>query len=699
VFPHHDVTEPAAIEEGVVEEGVPEVGYNLDDAKRNSDLTVDSDTPPSPILNPRTPPLPPQHNFGCEPFSEVDLPSSDMDSSEPTITLATAVSPLYNGRSEIDVQCGLYSDRACDTVPAEDFFITEYLGNRATKSSHNSQQPIPTAKETLPLCGLRFGYLVHFLVPALGGRDELRGKSTAEVKPMIARIANSKPTACLDQTEALYTPMEDAASVSMCDFLVRDRNHPNAVKLEADWYIIHPHSYLFLDVLDSIEDFLLREHVRQANHQTAQDLPHDNNCPNNSKRTRTYTDEDYSRINEVAIWMDIFCLPQQLSGSSQSLPVDNGVGSTANTDYTNDRTVEWFQYKLTETIRSIGNVLLVCLPTITSLRTRVLSRAWCVMEMFACLQANPKCGQHPNKQSSCRFELTSVPADVDEFEQTLTHSGCKSFLEVIGHEDASIIEQASATCVSDTHNIHNTLLLSILSSSPSSSSTNYKEVAVYQQVYGMLRDMLERWLLAFINKKLSQLQQSHLLSYWQFALADAYKCLGKAEVAIPVAVQALDSRAKTHGYNHVGTRPLLLFIGELYEQTGAKQSDDFKLAEQYYIRCLQITESQFGLVSPESLHICRKICNLFKLQPAMRGSPQRLAMCVQITNLCERVCGSEHPDTVEAWIEQAAFYTDTGRAQEAEVLLLRAGRVCERVHGTDHAVTLLATSRLADVCM
>jgi hypothetical protein len=222
---------------------------------------------------------------------------------------------------------------------------------------------------------------------------------------------------------------------------------------------------------------------------------------------------------------------------------------------------------------------------------------------------------------------------------------------------------------------------------------------VYQQVYGMLRDMLERWLLAFINKKLSQLQQSHLLSYWQFALADAYKCLGKAEVAIPVAVQALDSRAKTHGYNHVGTRPLLLFIGELYEQTGAKQSDDFKLAEQYYIRCLQITESQFGLVSPESLHICRKICNLFKLQPAMRGSPQRLAMCVQITNLCERVCGSEHPDTVEAWIEQAAFYTDTGRAQEAEVLLLRAGRVCERVHGTDHAVTLLATSRLADVCM
>jgi hypothetical protein len=267
---------------------------------------------------------------------------------------------------------------------------------------------------------------------------------------------------------------------------------------------------------------------------------------------------------------------------------------------------------------------------------------------------------------------------------------------------------------------------------------------VYKHLNAMLRTMLEQWLLALINRHLnpttitrrrsisnttnsvsasvsanadrlsaqSQAQAQALMqaastvtatasdllykqSFWQFALADAYKQMNKAEVGLPVALLALESRVQTLGMDHVDTHALILFVGELYEQTAVTQPDNLSLAEQHYARCLQLTESKFGIESPACLLVCRRLYSLYKT--AYPRTPQTLALCVRITGLCERIHGPEHAQTMDAWNDLALLYADTGRLLESESLLLRCVSVCERVHGPDHANTLTSLNHLARV--
>jgi macrodomain Ter protein organizer (MatP/YcbG family) len=778
-----------------------------------------------------------------EPEPEWELQLPDFIASEPVITLATAVSGT-TGSTGRDTHVELSMETISDTVPLDDF-IRDCLAAKgghkqaaAALSNQQQQQRLSIVKkQTLPLWGLRFGYLVHELLPALGGRDALHGKTTGEVKDMIVQITNfnrkddgkessssGEAAVAVGSSQAASSSVDaikDQPSISLCEYMLHHHNRSDAVSLRADWYIIHPHSYVFLDVVESIEDFLLREHASQQEMRAQQqaDRPVSPSSASNASNASSasssassngsasqYSEQDYAKINDVVIWMDIFSLPQvqpsdgadntntesnastitntrQRSGSGSSDVSRGSFGNSIAGLGSGERTVEWFQHILVDTIQSIGNVLLVCLPTIQSLHKHVFTRAWCVYEMYACLHThhNAAFGTHPNKHAPCRFELTSSAFDIHEFEHTLTHRGSKEFFDFIGHKrdttnttnttntnnkqtssenPVETLERSKATLQTDTHNIHNALLLSILSSqtantaaSSSSSSAGSKaaqqqphdqEVHVYKHLNAMLRTMLEQWLLALINRHLnpttitrrrsisnttnsvsasvsanadrlsaqSQAQAQALMqaastvtatasdllykqSFWQFALADAYKQMNKAEVGLPVALLALESRVQTLGMDHVDTHALILFVGELYEQTAVTQPDNLSLAEQHYARCLQLTESKFGIESPACLLVCRRLYSLYKT--AYPRTPQTLALCVRITGLCERIHGPEHAQTMDAWNDLALLYADTGRLLESESLLLRCVSVCERVHGPDHANTLTSLNHLARV--
>jgi CHAT domain-containing protein/tetratricopeptide (TPR) repeat protein len=67
----------------------------------------------------------------------------------------------------------------------------------------------------------------------------------------------------------------------------------------------------------------------------------------------------------------------------------------------------------------------------------------------------------------------------------------------------------------------------------------------------------------------------------------------------------------------------------------------------------------------------------------------------QALDLCERILGGDHPDTMIPLNSLAEVYIDQGRYREAEPLLDRALEVRTRLLGRDHPDTLMSTSNMA----
>jgi tetratricopeptide (TPR) repeat protein len=577
---------------------------------------------------------------------------------------------------------------------------------------------------TLPLMGIKFGYVMEF-IEMIGGREGLAGKTTAEVRDIMASIicGNSVVTAS-DSPQSTNT---EAITEQLCKHMERG----DAVTPQASWYVIHSHGANFLETIEAVEQFLLREQAYTHN----PDL-----FVNPAPRA---VNVNIDAIKDVGIWIDLFCAPQPLGAK----PVAANSSSAAPSSNSDDvMPIEWYQYTVVNTLQSVGNVLLVTQPFDAP---PTLSRAWCTYELFACADSHtathhehaqsvqrssgsgssarrPSITQHTRRHSNNqytnkhRFEVAMTAAEYARFVGVITTEGCASYLKMLSTIST---EKTECTKDADKQQLHTAMLLSMHTRTRPLAPTTDKHSKTktdqtsqqrqddadneFAELDKILRNMLEQWLLAVINtymnpptvpksqqelmsmNNLQQLNDLFKQSFWQFALADLYKQGGKHAVALPVATQALENRVCAVGYEHADTHAMLIYVGELHEYL-----QNFSAAEAHYIQCLQMHEKVFGIDHLSCLVVVNKLVELYK---RLNNLPQAIRLCGRCVSTCETLYGPDHAYTLTAVHDLANLYSKSAMFSEAEPLLVRCLRYNDKVKGPQHPDTLIAVSNLASI--
>ena len=70
-------------------------------------------------------------------------------------------------------------------------------------------------------------------------------------------------------------------------------------------------------------------------------------------------------------------------------------------------------------------------------------------------------------------------------------------------------------------------------------------------------------------------------------------------------------------------------------------------------------------------------------------------MFVRALESCEKVLGSEHPNTLVLVNNLAGHYESQGRYGEAEPMFVRVLKACEKVLGPEHPTTRIVRDNLA----
>ncbi|OQR87665.1 hypothetical protein ACHHYP_08162 [Achlya hypogyna] len=156
--------------------------------------------------------------------------------------------------------------------------------------------------------GVKLAYFAH-LIERLGGRDQLQNLTTADV--------------CFQHVK----PLTAATQLSLVDHLVTDETTAQYVA-EANWYISHAWSYLFLETVDSLETFFAQ---RGLSH-------------------------------EAVVWLCVF---------------------NNNQHFSNVRPFSFWSSTFQTELAAIGNVLMVMHPWNDPV---VLRRSWCVFEVYVAIK-------------------------------------------------------------------------------------------------------------------------------------------------------------------------------------------------------------------------------------------------------------------------------------------------------------------------
>lgn len=179
---------------------------------------------------------------------------------------------------------------------------------------------------TFSITGVCVSFIARF-IDEHGGRKAFEGLTTTNV------------------CETIIKPATFALQTSYCEML--ERRGEGGLTGPAQWFVSHAWQYQFLDVVDSLADFMVREYG--------------------------------ARSDDIIVWFDLFANSQH------------------NTDA---KPFKWWTGTFMNAIKSMGNVVMVCMPFGDPV---TLTRAWCIFELYACVE------------SGSRFEVAMTAAENDRF--------------------------------------------------------------------------------------------------------------------------------------------------------------------------------------------------------------------------------------------------------------------------------------------
>ena len=453
----------------------------------------------------------------------------------------------------------------------------------------------------------------------------------------------------------------------------------------ATWFVSHAWRYKFLDLVKALEAF--------------------------------FADKD----GVVIIWLDLFSTSQH---STFSKPP------------------EWWQQTFISAIGRMGQMVMVMTPWDNPI---CLTRAWCLIELFAC------------RSSGSHFGVAFPPAERVRFLEQITERS-SAFYDMLSN-----VNTAKSECSrdSDRERIFTAVRglnggFSGLDRSVLSTMTEWLERQLEEERAMALASgqtdvecrMTNALAILFKNKG----EYNRALPLYEECLARQKRVLGddhpdtltslnglasffnykhEYDRALPLHEECLTKRKRILGDDHPDTLASLSDLAFLFTKMGKCDS-----ALSLYEQCLSASKRVLGDEHPDTLRHLNYLALLFKTKdeydralplfeeclakrkrilgddhPDTLASLSNLALLFQNLGQCDcalplleeclvrqkRVLGDEHPDTLRHLNYLALLFKTKGEYDRALPLYEECLAKQKRVHGNEHPYTLASLSNLADL--
>lgn len=210
----------------------------------------------------------------------------------------------------------------------------------------------------------------------------------------------------------------------------------------------------------------------------------------------------------------------------------------------------------------------------------------------------------------------------------------------------------------------------------------YEKMGLFDQAVHFLEEALET--------RRKQLGEEHVdFAESLGALGDLYRKQGNYTEAEPLLKRALELREKLLGSDHHGVARSLNNLAVLYENTSR-----YAEAEPLYKQALAIHEKELGA---DHLDLAMFLTNLAILMAKQGKYADAEPLFQRALNIEEKELGSDHPRVGTAYNNLAIVYKLQGKYEEAEPLYEHALEIQEKVLGPKHPAVARSLNNLANL--
>jgi len=398
-----------------------------------------------------------------------------------------------------------------------------------------------------------------------------------------------------DVKDRFIVPKTQATQLSLC---AQMKQEGDARIQPATWFVSHAWRYKFLDLVKALEAFFADKGV-------------------------------------VIIWLDLFSTSQH---STFSKPP------------------EWWQQTFVTAIGQMGQMVMVMTPWDNPI---CLTRAWCLIELYAC------------RSSGSRFGVAFPPAERARFLQQITKRPA-AFYDMLGK-----VNTANSECSRDSDRERIFAAVRGLDGGFS---------ALDRGVLSTMTEWLERQLEEEVAGAVAA-GQADVECRMLNALAVLFKSKGEYDRALPLFEKCLAKRKRVLGEDHPSTLISLNNLAALFESKGK-----YDRALPLYGECLAKRKRVLGEDHPHTLTSLNNLAALFESKGIYDGALPLLEECLAKR---KRVLGEDHPDTLTSLNNLAGLFKNKGKYDRALPLYEECLAKRKRVLGEDHPDTLTSLNNLA----
>jgi len=401
-----------------------------------------------------------------------------------------------------------------------------------------------------------------------------------------------------DVKDRFIVPKTQATKASMCAQL---KQEGDARVQTATWFVSHAWRYKFLDLVAALETF--------------------------------FADE----VGVVILWLDLFSTSQHATFS---------------------RPPEWWQQTFCSAIGRMGRMVMVMTPWENPIS---LTRAWCLIEIFAC------------QSSGSQFNVALPPSERERFlEEIVSKSGA-----FYG-------------------------MLSNVSTEQSECSRDSDKERIFAAVRGLdggfigldrcILKSMTSWLVQQLELQIQKAAADGLVENeltLMNALAALIGKMGEYDRALLLYEECMTRRQKLLGDDHVSTLESLLGLASLF-----LLKSDYQRAIPIYEECLSKSKRVLGHHHPVTLSNMHQMAMTLTHIGNRRAGESMFEECLTAR---EQVLGNLHIDTLSTMNALALAYQYRGAHDQAERLLVVCLNGQKQILGDSHPETLATMSHLGTV--
>jgi lipopolysaccharide biosynthesis regulator YciM len=395
---------------------------------------------------------------------------------------------------------------------------------------------------------------------------------------------------------SIVVPKTQAKQLSLC---AQMKQEGDARIQPATWFVSHPWQIKFLDLVRALEAFFA------------------------------------DKGGVVIIWLDLFSTSQH---STFSKPP------------------EWWQQTFVTAIGQMGQMVMVMTPWDNPI---CLTRAWCLIELYAC------------RSSGSRFGVAFPPAERARFLQEITKRP-QVFLDMLGK-----VNTANSECSRDSDRERIFAAVRGLGGGFS---------ALDRGVLSTMTEWLERQLEEEVAGAVAA-GQADVECRMTNALVRVFLEKGEYDRALPLCEECLAKAKRILGEDHPDTLSSLNNLADLFRSKG-----EYDRALPLYEECLAKRKRVLGEDHPDTLSSLNNLADLFR----SKGEYDRaLPLYEECLAKRKRVLGEDHPNTLRSLNNLAFLFKSKGEYDRALPLFEECLAKRKRVLGEDHPHTLISLNNLA----